>query len=146
MVRSMAAKPVVFALSNPEPEIRPELVMAAAPQAIMATGRSDYPNQVNNALCFPYLFRAALDVGAAQINEAMKAAAVRALADLAREDGDFGVHKLLPTLLDSRLLVAVSSRVAQAAVDSDNARNHHYEASAYRARLEQLARKLAAQG
>ncbi|MBK9348632.1 MAG: malic enzyme [Burkholderiales bacterium] len=146
MVRSMAAKPVVFALSNPEPEIRPELVMAAAPQAIMATGRSDYPNQVNNALCFPYLFRAALDVGAAQINEAMKAAAVRALADLAREDGDFGVHKLLPTLLDSRLLVAVSSRVAQAAVESDNARNHHYEASAYRARLEQLARKLAAQG
>ena len=143
MVRSMAAKPVVFALSNPEPEIRPELVMEAAPQAIVATGRSDYPNQVNNALCFPYLFRAALDVGAAQINDAMKAAAVRALADLAREDSAFGVNKLLPTLLDSRLLVAVSSRVAQAAVDSDNARSHHYEAGAYRARLEQLARKLA---
>jgi len=143
MVRSMAAKPVVFALSNPEPEIRPELVLAAAPQAIVATGRSDYPNQVNNALCFPYLFRAALDVGAPQINELMKAAAVRALADLAREDAEFGAEKLLPTLLDSRLLVAVSSRVAQAAVDSDNARNHHYEAGAYRARLERLARKLA---
>jgi malate dehydrogenase (oxaloacetate-decarboxylating)(NADP+) len=143
MVRSMAAKPVVFALSNPEPEIRPELVLEVVPQAIVATGRSDYPNQVNNALCFPYLFRAALDVGAAQINEAMKAAAVRALADLAREDADFGANKLLPTLLDSRLLVAVSSRVAQAAVDSDNARNHHYEAGAYRTRLEQLARKLA---
>ena len=143
MVRSMAAKPVVFALSNPEPEIRPELVLEVVPQAIVATGRSDYPNQVNHALCFPYLFRAALDVGAAQINEAMKAAAVRALADLAREDADFGANKLLPTLLDSRLLVAVSSRVAQAAVDSDNARNHHYEAGAYRARLEQLARKLA---
>ena len=120
------------------------LLEGQRPVDIVATGRSDYPNQVNNALCFPYLFRAALDVGAAQINEAMKAAAVRALADLARDDGDFGVNKLLPTLLDSRLLVAVSSRVAQAAVDSDNARNHHYEATAYRARLEQLARKLAA--
>jgi malate dehydrogenase (oxaloacetate-decarboxylating)(NADP+) len=143
MVRSMAPRPVVFGLSNPEPEIRPELVLAAVGDAIVATGRSDYPNQVNNALCFPYLFRAALDVGAPQINEAMKAAAVRALADLAREDGDFGANKLLPTLLDSRLLVAVSSRVAQAAVDSDNARSHHYDARAYRARLDQLARKLA---
>ena len=143
MVRSMAAKPVIFALSNPEPEIRPELVLQAVPDAIVATGRSDYPNQVNNALCFPYLFRAALDVGAPQINEPMKAAAVRALADLAREDSDFGAEKLLPTLLDSRLLVAVSSRVAQAAVDSDNARNHHYKADEYHARLERLARKLA---
>ena len=143
MVLSMAPKPVVFSLSNPEPEIRPELVLQVAPDAIVATGRSDYPNQVNNALCFPYLFRAALDVGAPQINEAMKAAAVRALADLAREDSSFGAEKLLPTLLDSRLLVAVSSRVAQAAVDSDNARNHHYEAGAYKERLERLARKLA---
>ena len=143
MVRSMAAKPVVFGLSNPEPEIRPERVYAAAADAIVATGRSDYPNQVNNALCFPYLFRAALDVGAPQINEAMKAAAVRALADLAREDSAFGVNKLLPTLLDPRLLQAVASRVAQAAVDSDNARNHHYDAAAYRLRLERLARKLA---
>ena len=95
------------------------------------------------SLCFPYLFRAALDVGAPQINEAMKAAAVRALADLAREDSAFGVNKLLPTLLDPRLLLAVSSRVAQAAVDSDNARSHHYEAGAYRARLVRLAQKLA---
>ena len=142
MVRSMAARPVVFGLSNPEPEIRPELVMAAAPDAITATGRSDYPNQVNNALCFPYLFRAALDVGAPQIDEAMKQAAVLALAELAREDLAFDRNKLLPTLLDSRLLVTVASRVAQAAVDGGMARRP-YEAQAYRARLEQLARKLA---
>jgi malate dehydrogenase (oxaloacetate-decarboxylating)(NADP+) len=141
MVRSMATSPVVFGLANPEPEIRPELVMAVAPDAITATGRSDYPNQVNNALCFPYLFRAALDVGAPQINEAMKQAAVLALADLAREDRAFGRDKLLPTLLDDRLLVSVSSRVAQAAADSGSVRRP-YEPQAYRARLEQLARKL----
>jgi malate dehydrogenase (oxaloacetate-decarboxylating)(NADP+) len=142
MVRSMAAKPVVFGLANPDPEIRPELVMAAAPEAITATGRSDYPNQVNNALCFPYLFRAALDVGASQINEAMKQAAVLALADLARADKAFGRNKLLPTLLDDRLLVAVSASVAQAAVDSGVARRA-YDPVAYRARLERLAAKLA---
>jgi malate dehydrogenase (oxaloacetate-decarboxylating)(NADP+) len=142
MVRSMAAKPVVFGLSNPEPEIRPEAVLAVAKDAITATGRSDYPNQVNNALCFPYLFRAALDVGAPQINEAMKKAAVLALAQLAREDADFGVTKLLPTLLDKRLLVAVSLEVAQAACDSGLAKRG-FEPQAYRARLENLARKLA---
>jgi malate dehydrogenase (oxaloacetate-decarboxylating)(NADP+) len=142
MVRSMAAKPVVFALANPEPEIRPELVMAAAADAITATGRSDYPNQVNNALCFPYLFRAALDVGAPQINEDMKKAAVLALADLAREDAAFSKDKLLPTLLDKRLLQTVSLRVAQAAVSSGSARRP-FDAVSYQARLEQLARKLA---
>jgi malate dehydrogenase (oxaloacetate-decarboxylating)(NADP+) len=142
MVRSMARRPVVFGLANPEPEIRPELVMAAAPDAITATGRSDYPNQVNNALCFPYLFRAALDVGAPQINEAMKQAAVKALAELAQADKAFGKDKLLPTLLDDRLLVAVSAKVAQAAVDSGLARRPH-EAAAYRGRLERLAEKLA---
>ncbi|MBT0569135.1 malic enzyme [Curvibacter sp. CHRR-16] len=141
MVRSMAAKPVVFALANPEPEIRPELVVAAVPEAITATGRSDYPNQVNNALCFPYLFRAALDMGAAQINEEMKKAAVLALADLARADEAFGKNKLLPTLLDKRLLESVSLRVAQAAVESGIARRA-FDAKAYSARLAQLARKL----
>ena len=141
MVRSMAARPVVFALANPEPEIRPELAVAAVPEAITATGRSDYPNQVNNALCFPYLFRAALDVGAPQINEAMKQAAVLALADLARSDAAFGRNKLLPTLLDSRLLETVSLRVAQAAVDSGNARRP-FDATAYRGRLSRLAAKL----
>jgi len=117
-------------------------VTAVVPDAITATGRSDYPNQVNNALCFPYLFRAALDVGAPQIDEAMKKAAVLALAELAREDVAFDRNKLLPTLLDSRLLVTVASRVAQAAVDGGMARRP-YDAQAYRARLEQLARKLA---
>ena len=77
MVKTMADKPIILALANTEPEIRPELAKAVRPDCIIATGRSDYPNQVNNALCFPYLFRAALDVGAPQINEAMKAAAVR---------------------------------------------------------------------
>jgi malate dehydrogenase (oxaloacetate-decarboxylating)(NADP+) len=142
MVRSMAAKPVVFGLANPEPEIRPELVVAVAKDAITATGRSDYPNQVNNALCFPYLFRAALDMGAPQINEAMKKAAVLALADLAREDAAFGASKLLPTLLDSRLLVGVSLQVAQAAADSGVAKRN-FDRLAYKARLENLARKLA---
>ncbi len=142
MVKGMAPRPVVFGLANPEPEIRPERVMAVAPDAITATGRSDYPNQVNNALCFPYLFRAALDVGAPQINEAMKKAAVLALAELARSDAAFGPAKLLPTLLDDRLLVAVSSRVAQAAADSGFARRP-FDAAAYRARLERLARALA---
>jgi malate dehydrogenase (oxaloacetate-decarboxylating)(NADP+) len=138
----MAAKPVVFGLANPEPEIRPELVMAVAPDAITATGRSDYPNQVNNALCFPYLFRAALDVGAPQINEAMKKAAVLALADLARSDAAFGRDKLLPTLLDTRLLESVALRVAQAAAESGSARRG-FDADAYRARLARLAARLA---
>ena len=142
MVRSMAARPVVFALANPEPEIRPEAVMAVAAEAITATGRSDYANQVNNALCFPYLFRAALDVGAPNINEAMKVAAVRALADLARSDTGFGRLKLLPTLLDARLLEEVSLRVAQAAMDSGNARRP-VEVEAYRGRLRRLAQRLA---
>ena len=138
MVLSMVAAPVVFSLSNPEPEIRPELVVAVAPDAITATGRSDYPNQVNNALCFPYLFRAALDTGVRQINGEMKQAAVRALAALARSDTGFGRDKLLPTLLDERLLEEVSLRVAQAAVDSGIARRS-FDATTYRQRLQRLA-------
>ncbi len=141
MIKSMAAKPVVFALANPDPEIRPEHVMAVAADAITATGRSDYANQVNNALCFPYLFRAALDVGAPQINEAMKKAAVLALADLARSDTAFGATKLLPTLLDNRLLETVSLRVAQAAADSGSARRG-FDAKLYRERLARLAQRL----
>lgn len=138
MVRSMAGAPVVFSLSNPEPEIRPELVSAVAPDAINATGRSDYPNQVNNALCFPYLFRAALDLRVRQVNGAMKQAAVLALAELARSDAAFGRDKLLPTLMDDRLLEAVSLRVAQAAVDSGIARKA-FDPVAYRQRLRLLA-------
>ena len=86
MVKTMAAKPIILALANPEPEIRPELAKAVRPDCIIATGRSDYPNQVNNVLCFPYIFRGALDCGATKITEAMKLACVRQIADLAKAD------------------------------------------------------------
>ncbi|WP_461537717.1 malic enzyme-like NAD(P)-binding protein [Spongorhabdus nitratireducens] len=131
----MAANPIVFACSNPDPEIRPELAQEVRPDVIMATGRSDYPNQVNNVLCFPFIFRGALDVRASEINDAMKIAAVHAIKDLAREpvtqavadayngqQFSFGVDYIIPKALDSRLLGAVSSAVAQAAIDSGVAR------------------------
>src|SRR5262249_30479529 len=86
MVKTMAERPIILALANPTPEILPELAKAVRPDAIIATGRSDYPNQVNNALCFPYIFRGALDVGASTINEAMKVACVHAIAELARRE------------------------------------------------------------
>ncbi len=86
MVKTMADKPIILALANPEPEIRPELAKAVRPDCIIATGRSDYPNQVNNVLCFPYIFRGALDCGATKITEAMKLACVRQIADLAKAD------------------------------------------------------------
>lgn len=127
----MAANPVVFACSNPDPEISPELAHETRDDLIMATGRSDYPNQVNNVLGFPFIFRGALDVRATKINEEMKVAAVHALKDLAKEpapaeviaayDGEvmeFGKAYILPKPLDSRLLTVVSGAVAQAAVDS----------------------------
>jgi malate dehydrogenase (oxaloacetate-decarboxylating)(NADP+) len=135
MVRSMAAKPVVFALSNPDPEIRPELAHSVRDDLIMATGRSDYPNQVNNVLGFPFIFRGALDVRARSINEAMKVAAVKALARLAHEpvpdevlkaygvgSMEFGPEYIIPKPFDPRLSAFVSSAVAQAAVDSGVAR------------------------
>lgn len=132
MLRSMADKPIVFALSNPDPEIMPELAMKTRPDLILATGRSDYPNQVNNALCFPYIFRGALDVRASCINEAMKLAAVHAIKDLAREpvpekvsaayphEGplQFGPLYILPKLPDPGLKEKVSAAVAQAAIHS----------------------------
>jgi malate dehydrogenase (oxaloacetate-decarboxylating)(NADP+) len=141
-VRKMSAKPIVFALANPEPELRPELVREAAPGAIIATGRSDYPNQVNNALCFPYLFRAALDCGASVINQAMKRAFVHALAEMARRDSSFGNEYLLPTLLDPRLLVEVTPKIAAAAWDSGVARENLALVD-YPARLAALAKQLA---
>lgn len=135
MLKAMALKPIVFALSNPDPEIRPDAAHAARPDLIMATGRSDYPNQVNNVLGFPYIFRGALDVRAHCINEAMEVAAVRALCDLAKEPVStevldaygltnltFGSGYIIPKPLDSRLLSLVSSAVARAAVDSGVAR------------------------
>jgi malate dehydrogenase (oxaloacetate-decarboxylating)(NADP+) len=140
-VRKMAAQPIVFALANPEPELRPELVFEVAPDAIVATGRSDYPNQINNALCFPYLFRAALDSAASTINQAMKRACVVALAAMARSDDQFGKKYIVPTLLDGRLLTGVTPKIAAAAFESGVA-SKELEPVAYTARLEALARTL----
>ena len=114
MVQSMAAQPIIFGLANPEPEIRPELVYAVAPDAIVATGRSDYPNQINNALCFPYLFRAALDTRAPAISEAMKQACARAIAELAAASPDFGAQYIVPNLLDERLFGALVPKIKAA--------------------------------
>lgn len=135
MLACMADRPIVFACSNPDPEIAPELALATRDDVIVATGRSDYPNQVNNVLGFPFIFRGALDVRAATINEAMKVAAVKSISALAREPVsrevldacgldslEFGVDYIIPKPMDSRLLSQVSAAVAQAAVDSGVAR------------------------
>ncbi len=135
MVRQMAAKPIIFAMANPDPEITPEEARTASADAIIATGRSDYPNQVNNVLGFPYIFRGALDVRASTINEAMKIAAAEALAQLAREDVPdevhsassgrrltFGPEYIIPNAFDPRLITRVPPAVARAAVDSGVAR------------------------
>ncbi|RJF99319.1 malic enzyme-like NAD(P)-binding protein [Noviherbaspirillum saxi] len=140
-VKKMAARPIVFALANPEPELRPELIREVAPDAIIATGRSDYPNQINNALCFPYLFRAALDTGATTINQEMKRACVVALAEMARSDDQFGKQYIVPTLLDKRLLTGVTPQIAVAAQASGVARRQ-IDAAQYRAQLEALAQTL----
>jgi malate dehydrogenase (oxaloacetate-decarboxylating)(NADP+) len=131
MVKSMAPKPIILALANPEPEIRPELAKAVRPDCIIATGRSDYPNQVNNVLCFPYIFRGALDCGATKITEEMKLACVRQIADLAKADISeevanayagkelaFGPDYLIPTPFDSRLILRIAPAVARAAAES----------------------------
>lgn len=131
MVKQMAPQPLIFALANPVPEILPQLALEVRPDAILATGRSDYPNQVNNVLCFPYIFRGALDVGATTINEAMKIAAVYAIAGLAEaeqseevaavyseETLSFGPQYLIPKPFDPRLISKVAAAVAQAAMDS----------------------------
>ncbi|EKE43283.1 malic enzyme [Oceaniovalibus guishaninsula JLT2003] len=131
MVRKMAAHPIIFALANPTPEIMPELAREASPDALIATGRSDYPNQVNNVLCFPFIFRGALDVGATQINDEMKVACVEAIAGLARatasaelgaayqgERLSFGPEYLIPKPFDPRLLPTVAVAVAKAAMES----------------------------
>jgi len=137
MVRSMAPRPIIFAMANPDPEITPEEAKAARPDVIIATGRSDYPNQVNNVLGFPYIFRGALDVRASTINDAMKVAAAEALAALAREDVPdeldaasaaggrrlrYGPDYILPLPFDPRLISRVSPAVAKAAMDSGVAR------------------------
>ncbi|OHE87613.1 MAG: malic enzyme [Lysobacterales bacterium RIFOXYD1_FULL_69_11] len=147
MLASMAARPIILALANPYPEILPEEAKAVRPDCIIATGRSDYPNQVNNALCFPYIFRGALDVGATGINEAMKLACVRAIARLARMEasdlgsaytGDmptFGPEYLIPRPFDPRLLVMLAPAVALAAMETGIATRPIEDMEAY---VEQL--------
>ena len=151
MVKTMADKPLILALANPEPEIRPEVAKAARPDCIIATGRSDYPNQVNNVLCFPYIFRGALDCGATKITEAMKLACVRQIADLAKaEISDevaaaypgrelrFGPDYLIPTPFDSRLILRIAPAVAEAAAASGVAARPIADLKAYRESLTQF--------
>jgi malate dehydrogenase (oxaloacetate-decarboxylating)(NADP+) len=148
MIRRMADRPMILALANPVPEIMPDLAKAARPDAIVATGRSDFPNQVNNLLCFPFIFKGALDVGATAINEAMKIACVRALADLAMQESSeivarayggedlvFGPEYLIPKPFDPRLLVELAPAVAQAAMDSGVATRPIDDFDAYREKL-----------
>ena len=148
MVQKMAQRPLIFALANPNPEILPEQAKAVRPDAILATGRSDYPNQVNNALCFPYMFRGALDVGATTINEEMKRAAVYAIAALAEaeqhdavsavygeESPGFGAEYLIPKPFDPRLITMVAPAVAQAAMDSGVATRPIADMDVYREQI-----------
>ena len=151
MVKRMGERPIIMALANPVPEIMPEDTLAARPDAIIATGRSDYPNQVNNVLCFPFIFRGALDVGARTINEEMNLAALKAIADLAMAEssevvakayGDegrrFGPEYLIPRLFDPRLILEISPAVARAAMDSGVATRPIEDFDAYRQRLGQF--------
>ena len=148
MVESMSDNPIVFALANPTPEIDPNLAKQARPDAIVATGRSDFPNQVNNVLCFPFLFRGALDVGATEINEAMKIACVEAISKLARagtsdvvantyrgESLTFGPEYLIPKPFDQRLILVIAPAVARAAMDSGVAQQPIEDWEAYRQQL-----------
>jgi malate dehydrogenase (oxaloacetate-decarboxylating)(NADP+) len=149
MVAAMAARPLIFALANPNPEIAPEDVKAVRDDAIMATGRTDYPNQVNNVLCFPYIFRGALDCGATTITDAMEIAAVHAIAQLAQAEQSevvaaayqgeqlaFGAEYLIPKPFDPRLMIKIAPAVAQAAFDSGVAQRPIADMDAYRERLQ----------
>ncbi|RQO53642.1 NADP-dependent malic enzyme [Paucibacter sp. KBW04] len=151
MVKTMAPKPIILALANPEPEIRPELAKAVRPDCIIATGRSDYPNQVNNVLCFPYIFRGALDCGASKITEEMKLACVREIAALAKaETSDevaaayagevlaFGADYLIPKPFDARLILRIAPAVAKAAEASGVAARPIKDLDAYRQSLERF--------
>ncbi|MDP9898016.1 NADP-dependent malic enzyme [Variovorax ginsengisoli] len=151
MVKSMGTQPIILALANPEPEIRPELAKAVRPDCIIATGRSDYPNQVNNVLCFPYIFRGALDCGATKITEEMKLACVREIADLTKADISeevatayagqelvFGPEYLIPKPFDSRLILRIAPAVAKAAAASGVATRPIEDLEAYRQHLTQF--------
>lgn len=157
MIKSMAKNPIIFAMANPDPEITPEEIKSVRSDAIIATGRSDYPNQVNNVLGFPYIFRGALDVRARGINEEMKVACARALAELAREDvpdevaaayhgarPSFGRNYIIPTPFDPRLISFIPPFVAQAAMDTGVARKPIADMDAYRRSLAQRADPAAA--
>ena len=148
MVKVMAPRPIILALANPEPEIRPELAREARPDCIIATGRSDYPNQVNNVLCFPYIFRGALDCGATRITESMKLACVREIAELAKAEISaevasayagrelrFGPDYIIPTPFDSRLILRIAPAVARAAAESGVATRPIADLEAYRQSL-----------
>ena len=147
----LAERPLILALANPDPEILPELVHAARPDAIIATGRTDYPNQVNNVLCFPFIFRGALDVGATEINEAMKIAAVEATAELARVEASevvaaayggaapvFWPDYIIPKPFDPRLILQIAPAVARAAMTSGVATRPIEDFAAYRRDLEKF--------
>jgi malate dehydrogenase (oxaloacetate-decarboxylating)(NADP+) len=151
MLASMAKKPIILALANPTPEIMPDDALRVRPDCVIATGRSDFPNQVNNALCFPYIFRGALDVGATTINEAMKVACVHAIAELARREGSdiaarayggkpphFGADYLIPQPFDPRLLVQLAPAVAKAAMESGVATRPIQDLRAYSDKLMQF--------
>lgn len=151
MLEQMADQPLVFAMANPEPEIRPELAKKIRPDCLIGTGRSDYPNQVNNSLCFPFIFRGALDVGATTINEQMKLAAVHALAELAHAESSdvvataygeqtpaFGPDYLIPRAFDPRLIINIAPAVAQAAMDTGVATRPRASMADYRRQLERF--------
>ncbi|MEM1005194.1 MAG: NADP-dependent malic enzyme [Pseudomonadota bacterium] len=156
MVAKMAKRPIIFALANPTPEILPQAAREVAPDAIIATGRSDFPNQVNNVLCFPFIFRGALDVGATEINDEMQIACVEGIAELARattsaeaaaaykgEQLTFGPDYLIPKPFDPRLVAVVSSAVAKAAMESDVAKRPIDDLEAYKEKLNQTVFKSA---
>ncbi len=151
MLAAMAPRPLILALANPDPEIDPDLARKTRPDAVIATGRSDYPNQVNNVLCFPFIFRGALDVGATEINEAMKLAAVRAIANLANAEQSevvtaaygeqnlrFGADYLIPRPFDPRLIVTIAPAVAKAAMESGVALRPITDFDAYHQQLQQF--------
>ncbi|MEC3766199.1 NADP-dependent malic enzyme [Cupriavidus sp. SS-3] len=151
MVKAMAPQPLIFALANPTPEIAPEIATAARPDAVLATGRADYPNQVNNVLCFPFIFRGALDAGATTITREMEIATVNAIAELARQEQSdivstaygikelsFGPEYLIPKPFDPRLIVKIAPAVAQAAMDSGVATRPIEDMEAYRQHLQQF--------
>jgi len=156
MVAKMSKRPIIFALANPNPEIMPDVARSVAPDAIIATGRSDFPNQVNNVLCFPFIFRGALDVGATEINDEMQLACIDGIAELARattsaeaaaaykgEVMNFGADYLIPKPFDPRLSAVVSSAVAKAAMDTSVAKRPLDDLAAYREKLNQSVFKSA---